>query len=61
MSNMSYFRFQNTLRDLEACADAFLDLEELSQEEKEARKRLVEICRDIVMCANNLEEEDNDI
>lgn len=46
MSNMSYCRFQNTLSDLEDCYGALTD--KLSQEEHNARKRLVALCADIV-------------
>lgn len=50
MSNMSYCRFQNTLADLDDCADALEamltggDHDELSREEREAAIRLVERC-----------------
>jgi len=43
MANMSYCRFQNTLRDLGDCADAIHDTD-LSPEESAARERLVETC-----------------
>lgn len=39
MTNMSYCRFQNTATDLMDCVDNFDDLK--SNEEREARKRLV--------------------
>ena len=45
MANMDYCRFRNTLEDLRDCADAIND--ELSAEEKRARDRLVEVCREI--------------
>jgi hypothetical protein len=47
MSNMSYCRFQNTVGDLVDCHQN-MDDEDLSYEEKRARKRLIAICRDIV-------------
>lgn len=47
MSNMSYCRFQNTLGDLQDCAEAIHDTD-LSEEEKQARKELIDLCRDIV-------------
>ena len=42
MSNMSYCRFQNTVGDLDDCCDHMDD--ELSEEEQQARKRLIELC-----------------
>ena len=45
--NMSYIRFENTLKDLEDCANhLFDDLD--SHSEQRARARLIELCRDIV-------------
>lgn len=46
--NMSYCRFQNTLQDLQDCARALADEDELSAEEEKAKKRLISLCRDIV-------------
>ena len=50
MLNMSYCRFQNTVGDLEDCYD-HIDLNEndLSQDEEDARERLIEICVDIAL------------
>lgn len=45
MSNMSYCRFQNTLRDLEDCYDN-MD-EDLSPEEQAAKERLIQLCKEI--------------
>jgi len=47
MANMSYCRFQNTLNDLKDCYYN-MDSNSLSKEEFEARKRMIELCRDIV-------------
>jgi SepF-like predicted cell division protein (DUF552 family) len=51
MSNMSYCRFRNTLSDLRDCGDALEDIDgdlsELSEEEADAAKRLIEMCRQI--------------
>ena len=55
MANMSYCRFQNTLTDLNDCRDVINDVEDLSDEEKRARKWLIETCKDIIA-----ETEDND-
>lgn len=52
MSNMSYCRFRNTLSDLIDCQYNFEDI--TSQEELEAAKRLVKVCREI---AEEIEEE----
>ena len=50
MSNMSYCRFENTLRDLRDCFDAMNeeDIDELSQYEAEAKDTLIELCRTII-------------
>lgn len=50
MGNLSYCRFENTLRDLSDCEDALFEkgLEGLSEAELEAAKRLIELCADIV-------------
>jgi hypothetical protein len=52
MSNMSYCRFYNTLRDLQDCYE-HLD-EELSGDEYISRKRLVEVCQDIIKEVDSL-------
>lgn len=46
MENMSYCRFQNTLKDLHDCERAMLDGEEdkLSPEEAKARRNLIRAC-----------------
>lgn len=46
MANMSYCRFQNTVRDLQDCQD-HLDDPDLSEEETKERLRLVRVCRTI--------------
>lgn len=40
--NMSYCRFENTLRDLQDCADNLHD--KLEGEEKAARRQLIDLC-----------------
>ncbi|KKM81423.1 hypothetical protein LCGC14_1330010 [marine sediment metagenome] len=59
MANMAYCRFQNTLEDLRACSD-YLDEADLSEEEKKARKQLINVCQSIVDDAEYLylDEED---
>lgn len=47
MSNMSYCRFQNTVSDLADCRDHIND-DDLSDDEKRARKTLISVCRDIL-------------
>lgn len=47
MGNMSYCRFENTLRDLQDCHRAMNDGLELSQSEQRNFIRMVELCRDI--------------
>ena len=54
MSNMSYCRFQNTEKDLDACKDALSELMweregPLSDEELRAAKSLVKLCAEILM------------
>jgi len=46
MPNMSYCRFENTLADLLDCQAALLD-DDLSDDEKKARRRLIRVCREI--------------
>ena len=55
MSNMSYCRFQNTLRDLRDCYEN-MD-EELSDEENRARKQLIILCETIVENCTNIYED----
>jgi len=63
MSNMSYCRFQNTLGDLQDCWDALQEAveegstEKLSDEERIARDRMVELCADIANGAPDLIKE----
>jgi hypothetical protein len=48
MSNMSYCRFQNTVRDLADCQEALDECEVLSKDELSARHELVQMCAEIV-------------
>lgn len=58
MSNMSYCRFRNTLRDLEYCVEAMYDIDgnlnELSKEESSAAKVLIALCNDLVISYGHL-------
>jgi hypothetical protein len=47
MSNMSYCRFRNTLNDLRDCSDHFDDNDDLLEEERAARTKLVDLCSKI--------------
>ena len=47
MSNMSYCRFENTLKDLRDCQENIGE-GDLSEDEKRARKKLIEVCKQIV-------------
>ena len=51
MSNMSYVMFQNTLRDLRECNEALDeiggDLTQLSDSERKAAEKMIEICKQI--------------
>jgi hypothetical protein len=46
MSNMSYCRFENTLRDLRDCFEHMN--EKLSNDEAIARQRMIELCENIL-------------
>lgn len=48
MGNMSYCRFENTLPGLQNCYDNMRDPDDLSKEEKRARRELIDLCKDIV-------------
>lgn len=59
---MSYCRFQNTLRDLRDCYENMdymdnEDGEELSDEEKKAKEKLIDLCHDI---SSNYSEHNED-
>ena len=57
MANMSYCRFENTLRDLRDCYDN-MDGYDLSESEFYARKRMIELCIEIASgCDDLLDEE----
>ena len=45
--NMSYCRFENTFYDLRDCYEHISD-EDLSRDEENARKKLIELCKEIV-------------
>jgi len=47
MANMSYCRFENTLRNLRDCWDYWETGEELSKTEELARKALARLCKKI--------------
>jgi hypothetical protein len=53
---MAYCRFENTKEDLMDCFEHLLD-DDLSEDEKDARKNLIMICREIVEDADNNEIE----
>jgi hypothetical protein len=56
--NMSYCRFQNTLMDLRDCQE-HMDDGDLSEEEKDARAELINVCWRIAQdYANEQGEED---
>jgi len=49
--NMSYCRFQSTLRDLRDCEEHLDD--ELSPEEERAKEKLIVVCKRIANGENN--------
>jgi len=56
MGNMGYCRFQNTLGDLRACYEHLDD--DLSEEEQEAKEKLLKLCKDIAIDYCNCREEE---
>ena len=50
MGNMSYCRFQNTLKDLQDCFDALQEenLEDLSNEELRSAQEMLQLCEQFV-------------
>jgi hypothetical protein len=57
MANMSYCRFRNTLFDLRDCSNNIYD-DDLDKEEQQARKSLIELCKQI---ADDFTDENGDI
>ena len=50
MGNMSYCRFENTSQDLQDCYDHMDEsMEDKTEYETKARKRLINICCDIAL------------
>jgi len=62
MSNMGYCRFENTLKDLEDCYQALQDngLESLSDEERRAALKLINVCDGFASEFGGIDEEDED-
>lgn len=52
MSNLSYTRFRNTLKDLQDCADYFLD-SDLSHSEHRARLKMLELIKELAQIDPN--------
>ena len=57
MANMSYCRFENTLRDLRDCYDN-MDNDNLSKSEFYARKQMIEMCANITNQHEDLLDEE---
>lgn len=57
MANMSYCRFENTYSDLRDCDEHMGD--DLSPDEAKYRKRIIELCKRIVDCYGDEEEEED--
>ena len=47
MANMSYCRFENTARDLWDCCQNMEDNDDLSESERRARRRIIQMCVEI--------------
>lgn len=65
MTNMSYCRFRNTLRDLTDCRDAIADIEmeeialkDVSREEREALTQLVGMAWEILNAVDACDADD---
>jgi hypothetical protein len=54
--NMSYCRFQNTLRDLKDCIEHMED-EDLSEDEGSARQEMIDKCQHVAVMFGDLEGE----
>lgn len=52
MANMSYCRFHNTLIDLRDCYANITEIEDMSESELQARKKLIELCQEIAQEAD---------
>ena len=64
--NMSYCRFYNTLQDLKDCYRNIEDVSDMSEEEKQARRKLIQLCCDIAEDSDYLlelenEDDENDV
>jgi len=59
MSNMGYVRFENTLPDLQDCFDHIND-QNLSLSERAARLSLIELCYDIALETEYINDSWND-
>jgi len=57
MANMSYCRFENTLRDLRDCYDN-MDNDNLSKSEFYARKQMIEMCINIANQHDDIVEQE---
>lgn len=57
MANMSYCRFENTLRDLRDCYNN-MDNDNLSKSEFYARKQMIEMCANIINQHEDLLDEE---
>lgn len=58
MSNMSYCRFQNTVKDLQDCYDNLFEIDNLSKEEEKAREKLIALCHNVAWDTNFGEDEE---
>ena len=58
MANMSYCRFENTLRDLQDCKEAMSNDLDLSKSEQRSFVRMVKMCRDIAEMYEDCSDEE---
>ena len=66
MANMSYCRFENTVKDIKECIEAFdegnWDLDAMiesasSWQERKAMKKFIELCKDVAEAFSEDEDE----
>ena len=56
--NKSYCRFENTLEALKDCYANLNEIDDISESEKRARKRLIETCHNIIAESKQIEDDE---
>ena len=60
MANMSYCRFENTLRDLQECIDSLQNFDNLSESEDLAMRKMIDVAKNYVEIAEDIEDDSED-